>query len=917
MRNIYVISLMLVLICFSSKANEKEAVQISRIEDSPSTSAQKTPNVADLLKRTTSSVDLGDFYEEGEHVESISEKLRKFKQKNPEGEISLHSISVPDELSLVNNLYNVVQKIGYGERKKEEKTYYVIDISYPAIKRFAESLVKKESAKSRGYFVLKDILDKYGEISHVAADKTKTNILDGQLNDFVELAVSFFDLSEMEDPADQNKVKEWIKTIAVNYSGFQRIMLVMITMCLDYAEGFVIESPLKIAENLLKIKVKKTKGKFSYFSYGDGTMRLTEHFFEKSRRAPYREEGAAALFHEVGHAIHCHIFGECFYSQAIPFFINSISSSDALIDKFFPMLVKDNLDAKKNAVLKRIEDAVQEEGISKKFSDAITGGKKIEELDWKLRTILKIFYTIINDGFGSIAFGNDWENKTVTEILTTQNIARILYMRALVFSPFEDKYWKEEDPDSQSIDELKNKWLDPEEILTIFGIVPLNFKDKLIVLEDRQNDQIFNLRNKQGGEIKKVYRTHALTQSSEEMNRLLSSFFYKKGIIFFNDNTERDRLVFPSNPVYSEGDVSPSTLFFENSENNPLKELMFDKIRNSIAQREGTGIVKNFLDNITVEEINEREAAPGETLMSIAVKAENWVIVDFLFSKGVNLTIENLNKESLLFAAVGNLPLAKLLLDNGADSNIKDSEGRTPLHFVAQKIKDDAAAISDLLLAKGAKIDDEDNLKNTPLHYASRFGNVKMVLNLLSKGAKADVKNSKRETPLHLVVESIRGADADAIVDLLLDKGAKIDSEDDLKNTPLHCAAKYANVRMISIFLSKGGGPDVKNSKGETPLHLVAKSHGSSSIKAAELLLDNGAELESTDNSENTPLHCATQRAKGRMVKFLLFRGAKPDVKNSSPKKTPLAYHLSHLTERFISSLREAARRGNPDFKFA
>ena len=50
--------------------------------------------------------------------------------------------------------------------------------------------------------------------------------------------------------------------------------------------------------------------------------------------------------------------------------------------------------------------------------------------------------------------------------------------------------------------------------------------------------------------------------------------------------------------------------------------------------------------------------------------------------------------------------------------NLKDVEGRTPLHWAAEF---DSLTVADLLLENGASVDSKDRLKKTPLHVSAEF----------------------------------------------------------------------------------------------------------------------------------------------------------------------------------------------------
>jgi cytohesin len=90
------------------------------------------------------------------------------------------------------------------------------------------------------------------------------------------------------------------------------------------------------------------------------------------------------------------------------------------------------------------------------------------------------------------------------------------------------------------------------------------------------------------------------------------------------------------------------------------------------------------------------------------------------------------------------LALTQLLLEHGADPNIQQQDGDTPLHVAA--FRGDVEA-TQLLLSYGAKVDIKNYLVSprkfgkTALHYATEGDFLPVVEALLEAGASADVRD--------------------------------------------------------------------------------------------------------------------------------------------------------------------------------
>lgn len=90
--------------------------------------------------------------------------------------------------------------------------------------------------------------------------------------------------------------------------------------------------------------------------------------------------------------------------------------------------------------------------------------------------------------------------------------------------------------------------------------------------------------------------------------------------------------------------------------------------------------------------------------------------------------------------------IMEVLLDNGADIEARNRDGRTALHIASQCIH---CFDTKLLLSRGANVNAVDKYMNTPLHYAVIHGSLglKLAKLLLDYGANVDAKNRANKTP--------------------------------------------------------------------------------------------------------------------------------------------------------------------------
>ena len=208
----------------------------------------------------------------------------------------------------------------------------------------------------------------------------------------------------------------------------------------------------------------------------------------------------------------------------------------------------------------------------------------------------------------------------------------------------------------------------------------------------------------------------------------------------------------------------------------------------------------------------------------------------------------------LHIAAAWNLPMLIIsLLNQGADINAQDNDGKTPLHTAVSTIFGgrEREAI-EMLLNQGADANMRDNDGDAPLHTVCWHNFHEMAEVLLKYGANVNVKDNDSNTPLHRAVWS----NALETAEVLLKHGAHPNAKNNDGNTPLHAVGFYNAHQIAGVLLKHGANVNAKvNVKnklyGWTPLHFAAIHNAR---ETAEVLLNQGADVNAKDGSGNTPL---------------------------------------------------------------
>jgi len=223
---------------------------------------------------------------------------------------------------------------------------------------------------------------------------------------------------------------------------------------------------------------------------------------------------------------------------------------------------------------------------------------------------------------------------------------------------------------------------------------------------------------------------------------------------------------------------------------------------------------------------------------------------------------------------------AALLLELGADPNIADKAGMTPLQLA---VVHGRVEFAEKLLAKGAPLDvfsaaglgriesvaaalaaDPTLLNKTqwqgpPLVWAAAAGQTEMVKWLLDRGADINAgRDPKVYRSLSPLSAAVRHGDR-ALVELLLDRGADPNAP---KEDALQVAVGAGRAEIVKLLLERKAAPnrpskDEANPFGSTyhsPLHIAA---GRGYVEITALLIDHGADIELADHEKLTPLDAA------------------------------------------------------------
>jgi len=325
-------------------------------------------------------------------------------------------------------------------------------------------------------------------------------------------------------------------------------------------------------------------------------------------------------------------------------------------------------------------------------------------------------------------------------------------------------------------------------------------------------------------------------------------------------------------------------------------------------------------------DINAKDDAQGQTALMFAAAANRAAVVRELLARGASIALTSklvvlartsrYEREPVATAPSAPAdPITRAKIERRARA--KAMGGLAALHFAARNGQLDVART---LVEGGADVNQPTETDHsTPLVIAASNGHYELAKFLLDSGADPKRANDDGLTPLYAAIETeyaptswspTRRTEQERVTHLqlmeaLLDRGA--DPNARLKNklwfrpsdhddmwvgtagTTAFWRAAFANdVDAIRLLVAQGADPNIPSSEGNTPLMAAAglgwtanlhQTVPRARLAAVSACLELGANLNATDMFRYTALHGAAYLGDNELVKFLVEKGARLDVR--------------------------------------
>jgi ankyrin repeat protein/beta-lactamase regulating signal transducer with metallopeptidase domain len=318
-------------------------------------------------------------------------------------------------------------------------------------------------------------------------------------------------------------------------------------------------------------------------------------------------------------------------------------------------------------------------------------------------------------------------------------------------------------------------------------------------------------------------------------------------------------------------------------------------------------------------------------LIALLEQGKGWVGNDFKHeversSSRINHLFDPQGNSLLHIAAEKGLDNeALLLLLAGADPNLVDASGKTPLYFTTHHPNHHQTLIRDMLLLRGAKVNVADHDGASPLKLAIEADDWNSVAMLLRWGA-FEIPTAQQQQIVKLaearnnakILDELRtyvaeptkaqlthGAPAQSIQDafviaatkgdlatmktLLLQQGATLDGRATDGVPAIHRAISYQQEHALVYLLQLGADPNIRDDRGYPPLSYTFGWHGQTSDEMQMALIAAGARTDLVQPTGYNLLADAVSHDNGHAIQWMIWTGNDPS--KACPAGTPM--HLA------------------------
>lgn len=251
-----------------------------------------------------------------------------------------------------------------------------------------------------------------------------------------------------------------------------------------------------------------------------------------------------------------------------------------------------------------------------------------------------------------------------------------------------------------------------------------------------------------------------------------------------------------------------------------------------------------------------------------AVKTRDFDGVQAAIANGADINAAIRGETALIAASYqGNVKIVNILLQKGADVNVKTGADRTALMYA---VENDSIDIIKLLVQEKANVNSQDYSGMTPLMMATSTNKIEIVDILLKHGADVNLTDKRNNTALSWALRN----NAAQAARLLLSSGATIHSAEAAEiaiNT-----AKKRQWDSAKLLIEQNIISSNAKTKREKTLLMIAAEQGE--LEPIEFLIDHHADIS------ETTLFSALRRKHCDIARFLLNQPFELTSKNTEER---------------------------------
>ena len=304
--------------------------------------------------------------------------------------------------------------------------------------------------------------------------------------------------------------------------------------------------------------------------------------------------------------------------------------------------------------------------------------------------------------------------------------------------------------------------------------------------------------------------------------------------------------------------------------------------------------------NLNVQ-VNQNTPIPP---LHLAIINNHFELVPLLLEKGAETEVRDRFRETPLHHAINKMheETIEILIKHKADVNAvyPGTDGIAPLLKVMENFQ--TSYIPKLMLCAGALVNvSHYYTEETPLHFAIKqeHADEELVRMLIERGIEIDAKDCQDRTALHFAANYCHHE----ISLMLLKNGSNVNLKDSELKTPLHFAIESGSCEVIENLINYGANNEYFNTNTqESPIHFAVKQNCQVVEDIIKLLIEKGVEINAQDYLCRTPLHVAIKNRNEDIALFLTKLGA--DVNSQDYEmKTPLHYAVENVMVSLIENL--------------